>query len=96
MCRIILDRVRNVDFLAPKTFKIIWRSSIFNLSVPDEVEFEDIKGTFGEGYSRNAACALNLISTSKHYIQYIVKILFLNFSVRNKNKTFVNSIYTIH
>jgi len=42
---------RSFGFLAPKDLKIIWFSNILALSVPDE------------GYSRNAWCALNLIST---------------------------------
>ena len=39
------------DFLAHNDFKMIWFSNILVLSVPDE------------DYSRNASCALNLIST---------------------------------
>ena len=40
-----------LGFLAPKTLKIIWLSSLSTLSVSDE------------GYSRYASCPLNLIST---------------------------------
>jgi hypothetical protein len=42
---------RPFGLLACKTYKIIWLSYLSILSVPDE------------GYSRNALCALNLIST---------------------------------
>ena len=39
------------SFIAPKHFIFIWLSNLSTLSVPDE------------GYSRNASCPLNLIST---------------------------------
>ena len=42
---------RSFGFIAPKLFKIIW---FFNLSILSEPD---------EGYSRNALCALNWIST---------------------------------
>jgi hypothetical protein len=46
-----LIQFRPFGLRTPKTFKIIWLSSLSTLSIPDE------------GYSRNVSCALNLIST---------------------------------
>ena len=46
---------RPFGLLARKTSKIIWLSNLSILSVSDE------------GYSRNALCALNLISTFYYY-----------------------------
>ena len=54
---------RSFGVLAPKNVKIIWISNILALTVPDE------------GYSRNASCALNLIST--------FLLLFLNNVITN-------------
>jgi hypothetical protein len=49
---------RTFGFIAPKTFYIIWLSTLSMLSVPDE------------GYSRKESCSLNLIST----LYYIIMV----------------------
>jgi hypothetical protein len=56
------------SFIAPKICSINWFSNLSILSVPYE------------GYSRNALCALNLISTFLFLFKHIHHNIFIGFS----------------